>query len=174
MASRGRGRRGRLRVTGHAPSAFDQQTFAEAVGIAVAAIAQACAILSHGGSNDLQRLEAHRPPMVRGGEDSRVRTTMTTEGEVDDIRGIQDMGVGTKRKEDPSSSNPGKKQKTSVSQGYPGRGRGHQNQGQNGTFSQAGQMICYLCRQPGHFQRDCPWRQESQGYGTPRSQSSLR
>ena len=28
--------------------------------------------------------------------DSRVRTTMTTEGEVDDIRGIQDMGVGTK------------------------------------------------------------------------------
>ena len=27
---------------------------------------------------------------------------MTTEGEVDDIRGIQDMGVGTKRKEDPS------------------------------------------------------------------------
>ena len=37
---------------------------------------------------------------------------MTTEGEVDDIRGIQDMGVGAKRKEDPSSSNPGKKQKT--------------------------------------------------------------
>ena len=34
---------------------------------------------------------------------------MTTEGGVDDIRGIQDMGVGTKRKEDPSSSNPGKK-----------------------------------------------------------------
>ena len=31
------------------------------------------------------------------------------------------MGVGTKRKEDPSSSNPRKKQKTSVSQGYPGR-----------------------------------------------------
>ena len=30
------------------------------------------------------------------------------------------MDVGTKRKEDSSSSNPGKKQKTSVSQGYPG------------------------------------------------------
>ena len=174
MASRGRGRRERLRVTGQAPSAFDQQTFAEAVGIAIAAIAQACAVVSHGGSNDLQRLEAHCPPMVRRGEDSRVRTTMTTEGEVDDIRGIQDMGVGTKRKEDPSSSNPGKKQKTSVSQGYPGRGRGHQNQGQDGTFSQAGQMICYLCRQLGHFQQDCPRRQESQGYGTPQSQSSLR
>ena len=28
------------------------------------------------------------------------------------------MGAGTKRKEDPSSSNSGKKQKTSVSQGY--------------------------------------------------------
>ena len=74
--------------------------------------------MSQGGSNDLQRLEAHRPLMVRGGVDSRVRTTMTTEGEVDDIRGIQDMGVGSKRMKDPSSSNPGKKQKTYVSQGY--------------------------------------------------------
>ena len=51
-------------------------------------------------SNDLQRLEAHRPPMVRGGVDSRVRTTVITEGKVDNVRGIQDMGVGTKRKED--------------------------------------------------------------------------
>ena len=115
MASRGRGRRGRPRVTGQAPPAFDQppvfdqQAFAEAVGIVVATIAQTCAIVSQGGSNDLQRFEAHRPPMVRGGVDSRVRTTMTTEGEVDDIRGIQDMGAGTKRKEDSSSSNPGKK-----------------------------------------------------------------
>ena len=39
---------------------------------------------------------------------------------VDDIRDIQDMGAGTKRKEDSSSSNPGKKQMTYVSQGYPG------------------------------------------------------
>ena len=80
-----------------------------------AAIAQACAIVSQGGSNDLQRLEAHHPPMVRGGVDSRVKTTVTTEGKVDDVRGIQDIGVSTKRKEDPSSSNPGKKQKTFVS-----------------------------------------------------------
>ena len=65
--------------------------------------------MSQGGSNDLQRLEAHHPPLGR-------------EGEVDDIRGIQDMGDGTKRKEDLSSSNPRKKQKTSVSQGYPGLG----------------------------------------------------
>ena len=107
MASRGRGHRGRPRGIGQAPSAFDQQAFAEAVGIAVAAITQACAIVSQGGSNDLQRLEAHRPPMVKEGVDSRVRTTMTAEEEVDDIRGIQDMGAGSKRKEDPSSSNPG-------------------------------------------------------------------
>ena len=124
MASRGRGRRGRPRVTGQAPSAFDQQAFAEAVGITIAAIAQACAIVSRGGSNDLQRLGAHRPPMVRGGVDSKVRTTMTTEGEVDVMRGIQGMGDGTKRKEDPFSSNPGKKQKTSISQGYRGQDQG--------------------------------------------------
>ena len=37
------------------------------------------------------------------------------------------MGAGTKKKEDTSSSNSGKKQKTSVLQGYPGRGRGHQD-----------------------------------------------
>ena len=78
-------------------------------------------------SNDLQRLEVHRPPMVMGGVDSRVRTTMTTEGEVEVMQGIQDMGAGTKRKEYPSSTIPGKKQKTSVLQGYLGRGRGHQD-----------------------------------------------
>ena len=167
MASRGRGSRGRPRGTGQAPPAFDQplafdqQAFTEAVRIAVAAIAQACAIVNQGGSDDLQRLEAPHPPVGK-------------EGEVEDMRGIQDMGVGTKRKEDPSSSNPGKKKKTSVSQGYPGRGRGHQDQGQDGTFSQAGQMMCYFCRQLGHFRRDCPRRQESQGYGTPQSQSSVR
>ena len=118
-------------------------------------------MVNQGRSNDLQRLEVHRPPMVRGGVDSRVRTTMTIEGEVDVMRGIQDMGAGTKRKEDSSSSNPGKKQKTSVSQGYPGKGRGHQDQGQDRTFSQARQMMCYFYRQPGHFRRDCPRRQES-------------
>ena len=99
MASRGRGRRGRPRGTVQAPPAFnqlptfDQQAFAEAVGIAAAAIAQASAAGSKGG--------------------------------VDDIRGIQDMGAGTKRKEDPSSSNPGKKQKTSVSHGPQRQGQGY-------------------------------------------------
>ena len=66
------------------------------------------------------------------------------------------MGAGTKRKEDSSSSNQGKKQKTSVLQGYPGQG-----QGQDGTFSQARQMMCYFCGQPRHFRRDCPQRQDS-------------
>ena len=66
-------------------------------------------MVNQGESNDLQRLEVHRPPMVRGGADFRFRTTMTTEGEVDVNRDIQDMGGGTKRKEDSSSSNPGKK-----------------------------------------------------------------
>ena len=67
--------------------------------------------------------------------------TADSHGEIDDIRGIQDMGVGTKRKDDPSSSNSGKKQKTSVSQGYPGRGQGHQDQGQEGAFSRTGKMV---------------------------------
>ena len=40
MASRGRGRRGQPRGIGQAPSVFDQQNFAEAVGIAAAAISQ--------------------------------------------------------------------------------------------------------------------------------------
>ena len=40
-----------------------------------------------------------------------------SQGGIDDIRDIQDMGAGTKRKKDSSSSNQGKKQKTSVSHG---------------------------------------------------------
>ena len=56
------------------------------------------------------------------------------------------MGVGTKRKKDSSSSNQGKKQKTYVSHGPQRQGQGYQDQGQDGTFSQAGQMMCYFCR----------------------------
>ena len=40
MASRGRGHRGRPRGAIQAPPVFDQQTFAEAVGIVAAAITQ--------------------------------------------------------------------------------------------------------------------------------------
>ena len=41
MASRGRGRRGLPRGASQAPPVFDQQAFAEAVGIVAAAIAHA-------------------------------------------------------------------------------------------------------------------------------------
>ena len=72
MASRGRGRRGRPRGTGQAPPVFDQQAFAEAVGIAAAAIAQTNAASSQGGPSNLQRFRAHHPPTFTGGGDSMV------------------------------------------------------------------------------------------------------
>ena len=53
MASRGQGRRGRPRGTGQALPVFDQQAFAEAVGIAVAAIAQASVAGSQGDPSNL-------------------------------------------------------------------------------------------------------------------------
>ena len=69
MASRGRGRKGRPRGASQAPPVFDQQTFAEAVGIAVAAIAQASTACSQGGPSNLQRFKAHHPPIfTRGGD----------------------------------------------------------------------------------------------------------
>ena len=69
MASRGRGRRGRPRGTGQAPPVFDQQAFTEAVGITAAAIAQASAAGSQGGTSNLQRFRAHHPPTFTGGGD---------------------------------------------------------------------------------------------------------
>ena len=72
MASCGRGRRGRPRGTGQAPPTFDQQAFAEAVGIAAAAIAQASAAGSQGGPSNLQRFRAHHPPIFIGGGDLMV------------------------------------------------------------------------------------------------------
>ena len=78
MASRGRGRRGRPRGTSQAPPAFDQplvfdqQTFVEAVGIAVATIAQASVAGSQRGPSNLQRFRAHHPPIFTGGGDPMV------------------------------------------------------------------------------------------------------
>ena len=72
MASRGRGRRGPPLGTGQAPPVFHQQAFAEAVGIAAAAIAQASAAGSQGGPSNLYRLRAHHPPTFTGGGDLMV------------------------------------------------------------------------------------------------------
>ena len=67
MASRGREHRGHPRGASQAPPVFDQQAFAEAVGIATAAIAQASAAGSKGGPSNLQRFRAHHPPIFTGG-----------------------------------------------------------------------------------------------------------
>ena len=80
MASiaRGRGRRGRPRGTGQAPRQFDQppifnqQAFAEAIGVAAAAIAQASIAGSKGGPSNLKRFRAHHPPTFTGGGDPMV------------------------------------------------------------------------------------------------------
>ena len=68
MASRGRGHRGRPRGIGQAPPVFDQQAFAEAVGIAAAAITQASVASSQGGPSNLQRFRTHHPLTFTGGE----------------------------------------------------------------------------------------------------------
>ena len=57
MASRGRGRRGRPRGAGQAPSVFDQQTFDEDVGITANAIARAGIAGRQEDPSNLQRLE---------------------------------------------------------------------------------------------------------------------
>ena len=51
---------------------FDQQAFAEAVGIAAAAISQTNAASSHLGPSNLQRFRAHHPPTFTGGGDPMV------------------------------------------------------------------------------------------------------
>ena len=72
MASRGRGRRGHPRGASQAPPAFDQQVFAEAVGVAVAAFTQASAVVGQGGPSHLQRFRSHHPLTFTGGGDPMV------------------------------------------------------------------------------------------------------
>ena len=78
MASKGRGRRRRPRGTGQAPPTFDQplvfdqQAFAEAVGVAAAAITQASIAGSQGSFSNLQRFRVHHPPTFTGGGDPMV------------------------------------------------------------------------------------------------------
>ena len=72
MTSQGRGCRGRPRGASQAPPVFDQQAFAEAIGIAAVAIAQASVAGSQGGPSNLQRFRAHHPPTFTGGGDPMV------------------------------------------------------------------------------------------------------
>ena len=74
MASRGRGRRSRLRGIGQAPPVFDKQVFVEAVGIEVTAIAQASVAGSQEGPSNLQRFRTHHPPTF-----TRVRDPMVAD-----------------------------------------------------------------------------------------------
>ena len=72
MASRGRGRRGCPRGTGQTPPVFDQQTFAEAVGITANATAWAGIAGRQEDPSNLQRFRAYHPPTFIGGGDQRV------------------------------------------------------------------------------------------------------
>ena len=67
MAGRGRGRRGRPRGTGQAQSVFDQQTFAEVLGVTVNAIAQVGIAGRQEDPSNLQRFRTHYPPTFTGG-----------------------------------------------------------------------------------------------------------
>ena len=95
--------------------------------------------------------------------DSLVGTTMTIEREIEDARSTRDASASGKRKESQSSSSSGKKHKASSSRGF--QSRGHPGQGQIRVASQARQMVCFHCQQPGHMRWDSSQRQGSQGFG---------
>ena len=85
-----------------------------------------------------------------------VGTVMTIEREIEDARSARDAGASGKRKESQSSSSSGKKQRASSSHGF--QSNDHPGQGQIRVASQARQMVCFHCQQPGHMRRDCPQR----------------
>ena len=131
-----------------------------------AANARTSATVGQGGTSNLQGFQAHHPPTYMGGGDSMVRIALAIGRGVDDTWSIRDMGASTKRKKNQSSSNSGKKRKTSIPQGFQGWGGGYQGQGRVGASSQMGQMTCYHCHQPRHMRRDCSQRLGSRNYGT--------
>ena len=62
--------------------------------------------------------------------DYMVRTTTTIEREIEDARSIRDVGASAKRKKNqPSSSSSGKKQRTFASREFQRQGRSYQGQG---------------------------------------------
>ena len=72
MAGRGKGRRGDGQGDNQLPSAFDQQAFMEAIGMAAATITQTSATVSQGGSSNLRRFKAHHPPTFKGRGDPMI------------------------------------------------------------------------------------------------------
>ena len=64
--------RGRPRGTGQAPPVFDQQIFAEAVGITANAIAQTGIAGRQEDPSNLQRFSTYHPPTFTGGRDPMV------------------------------------------------------------------------------------------------------
>ena len=86
--------------------------------------------------------------------DSMVGTTMTIEREMEDARSTWDAGASGKRNESQSDYISRKKQRASSSSGF--QSRDHPGQGWIRVASQARQMVCFHCQQPGHMREDCP------------------